>query len=398
MELRSLFGKIFGTEKSKVLKQEKITMVDGYSAIWSRFDDNLYNTTDIRVCIDTIARNGAKLNPKHVRSSSRGFENLNKNIQRLIAEQPNELDNAYSFYYKVISQLYLNNNAFIYISRDSNGMPIGLYPILNDRRKVKVLEYMGDIYIQFSFRDGRLYTASLRDDVILLKRFYCEGDVLGDNNEALTKVMSLKHVVKEGIINAIKTTASLKGYLKTSKAMLKPEDTKRIRNEFVNDFIRSSDGSGIAGLDATTDFHPLNMSPVTATDAQMKMISDEIKNYFGLCDEIIQSKYTEDQWNAFYESVIEPIALQMSLEFSNKLFTLRERQFGNRIVFESNRLQYASNATKVNIARYMNNYMTVNEIREIFNLAPVEDGDKILQDLNHIDSEIANDYQGGNNE
>lgn len=398
MELRSLFGKIFGTEKNKVLKSEKVTMVDGYSAIWTRFDDRLYNTTDVRVCIDTIARNGAKLNPKHVRATSRGIENRTENLQRLIAEQPNELDNAYSFYYKVISQLYLHNNSFIYISRDANGVPVGLYPLNSDKRKIKVLEYMGDIYIQFSFKDQRVYTASLKDDVILLKRFYCEGNVLGDNNDALIKVMSLKHIVKEGIINAIKTTASLKGYLKTTKAMLKPEDTKRIRDEFVNDFIHNDDGTGIAGLDATTDFTPINMSPVTATDSQMKMIADEIKNYFGLSDEILQSKYTEDQWNAFYESVLEPIAVQMSLEFTNKLFTLRERQFGNRIVFESNRLQYASNTTKVNIARYLNNYLTINEIREILNLAPIEDGDRILQSLNYIDSSIANDYQGGSEE
>lgn len=387
-----LFDMIFGRENVKQ-KAVELRLLNDYRAVFSRFGGDIYDTAMIRTCIDTIARNAAKLSPKHIRSTDRGFETLNKTIQRLVSEQPNEIDNAYSFYYKVVSQLYLYNNAYVFIARDPNGVPIGLYPVLPER--TKLLEYQGNIYCDFTFGGGRHYVASLKDDVILLKRFYCQGDILGDNQDAIIKAMSFRHVMQEGIINAIKTTANLKGYLKTTKTMLKPEDVKRTRDQFVNDFISNSDGTGIAGLDATTDFKPLDLNPVTASDGQVEYINAEIKNYFGLCDEIIQSNYTEDQWNAFYESVLEPIAVQMSLEFSNKLFTLRERQFGNKIVFESNRLQYASNTTKVQIARYLNNYLTMNEIREIFNLAPLEDGERILQDLNHINADIADDYQGG---
>lgn len=387
-----LFDIIFGRERTKE-KAVELRLLDGFRASFSRFGGDIYDTALIRTCIDTIARNAAKLSPKHIRATEGRFEPLNKTIQRLVSEQPNELDNAYSFYYKVVSQLYLYNNAYVFISRDASGVPIGLYPILPER--TKLLEYQGNIYVEFKFSDQHRYVASLKDDVIMLKRFYCQSDIAGGNQDAIIKTMSFRHVMQEGIVNAIKTTANLKGYLKTTKTMLKPEDVKRTRDQFVNDFINNSDGTGIAGLDATTDFQPLKMDPVTASDSQVDFINSEVKNYFGLCDEIIQSNYTEDQWNAFYESVLEPIAVQMSLEFSNKLFTLRERQFGNKIIFESNRLQYASNTTKVAIARYLNNYLTMNEIREIFNLAPLEDGSKILQDLNHIDAEIANDYQSG---
>lgn len=387
-----LFDIIFGRENEKQ-KAVELRLLNDYRAVFSRFGGDIYDTAMIRTCIDTIARNAAKLSPKHIRSTDRGFETLNKTIQRLVSEQPNELDNAYSFYYKIVSQLFLYNNAYVYIARDPNGVPIGLYPVLPER--TKLLEYQGDVYVEFQFSERRRYIASLRDDVILLKRFYCQNDILGEGQEAIIKAMSFRHVMQEGIVNAIKTTANLRGYLKTTKTMLKPEDVKRTRDQFVNDFVNNSDGTGIAGLDATTDFKELNLNPVTASDGQVEYINAEIKNYFGLCDEIIQSKYTEDEWNAFYESVLEPIAVQMSLEFTNKLFTLRERQFGNKIIFESNRLQYASNTTKVQIARYLNNYLTMNEIREIFNLAPLEDGGKILQDLNHINADIADDYQGG---
>lgn len=389
---RSLFSKIFKSKKSTPTIGTQLELLNGYTATFTDFNGKLYDTTSVRKCIDAIARNGAKLNPKHIRKE-KGYEIINDNLSRIISKQPNELMNAYDFYYKVISTLYLDNNAFIYIQRDENEKVIGLYPIKSN--SYKLLEYKENIYIEFSFGTGKKYVASLRDDVIHLKRFFCNNEITGGNNVPITKTMSFKQIIQDGVINSIKTTQGIKGVLKTTKAMLKPEDIKATRDQFVKDFMSDSDNSGIAGLDATTDFKPVDINPRTATDEQTKAVDNEIKDYFSVSDEIIQSKYSEDQWNAFYESVIEPIGIMMGLEFTNKIFTYGEKIHGNEIVFEANRLQYASNNTKISVAEKMNNYMTINEIREMFNLAPVEDGDRIMQDLNHIDNKIANEYQVG---
>lgn len=391
MARRSLFSRIFGARPQKIFGTE-LELLNGYQAHFTRYDRDLYKTAQIRICIDAIARNGAKLNPKHIRANDREYVHLNRNVARLLSQQPNEIDNAYSFYYKTISVLLLNNNSFIYIARDVDGTPVGLYPITP--KKYRLLEYRGDVYIEFTF-DRHKYVASLKDDIIHLKRFYCEDDIFGASNEPIVKTMSVKHIMREGLINAIKTTSSIRGILKTTKAMLKPEDIKATRDQFVKDFITDGNSSGIGGLDATTDFQTVNITPVTATSDQIKEIDTEVLNYFGISQEIIQSNYDEDKWNAFYNSVLEPLAVQMGLEFTNKLFTLTERFHGNKIVFEANRLEYASNKTKIDLARYMNNYLTINEVRKIFNLDPLEDGDVRLQDLNHISSDIADDYQGG---
>ena len=391
MARRSLFSMIFGAREQKTFGTT-LELLNGYNAHFTRFDKDLYRTPQVRVCIDAIARNGAKLNPKHIRANDREYIQLNRNIARLLSQQPNELDNAYSFYYKIISLLYLNNNAFVYVARDVDGVPVGLYPL--NPKHYRLLEYKGNVYIEFSF-SSKKYVASLKDDIIHLKRFYCEDDLFGASNEPIVKTMSVKHIMREGLINAIKTTSSIRGILKTTKAMLKPEDIKATRDQFVKDFINDEERNGIGGLDATTDFVPVSMSPVTATESQIGEIDTEILNYFGISQSIIQSDYDEDKWNAFYNSVLEPLAVQMGLEFTNKLFTLTERFHGNRIVFEANRLEYASNQTKIDLARYMNNYLTINEVRKIFNLDPVPDGDVRLQDLNHISSDIADDYQGG---
>ena len=180
--------------------------------------------------------------------------------------------------------------------------------------------------------------------------------------------------------------------------MLKPEDVKKMRDQFVEDFVEHADKSGIGGLDATTTFTPVKVEPTVASQDQIKSFDEKITSYFGINENIIQSKYSEDEWNAFYESVLEPIGLQMSLEFTNKLFTPTERFFGNEIVFESNRLQYASNKTKIELLRYANNIMTINELREVFNLTPIENGDAILIDQNHTNTleDIGGEENEGN--
>ena len=240
------------------------------------------------------------------------------------------------------------------------------------------------------------------NNCIHLTRFTSKDGLYGGNYEPIIKTLSIKHILDEGIINAIKTTSAIKGIIKSTQAMLKPEDVKKMRDQFVKDFVDNGDESGIGGLDATTTFTPVEIKPQTATQDQIDSFDEKILSYFGINENIIQSKYSEDEWNAFYESVLEPIGLQMSLEFSSKIFTPTETFFGNEIVFESNRLQYASNNTKINLLRYANNIMSINELREVFNLSPIENGETILIDQNHtqtlddIDSEEGGSEDEGN--
>ena len=396
MAKRSLFSKIFGNNQSSPIPQKasEFTILDGTKAVFTKYNGDFKNDIDVRACVDAIARNGAKMHPKHIRNFANKFENLNDNLYKLISKQPNELQNAFRFYYAIIYNLYLYNDSFVFIQRDENLKVTGLYPL--DFSDGKLYEYENKIWVKFRFGYSKERFVPY-DSCIHLTRFITESGITGGSTLPITKTLSIKHILDEGIVNAIKTTQSIKGIIKSTKAMLKPEDVKKMRDQFVEDFIENADESGIGGLDATTDFTPVKIEPKTADDNQIKSIDNKILSYYGINENIIQSKYSEDEWNAFYESVLEPIGLQMSLEFTNKIFTPTEKYFGNEIVFESNRLQYVSNNTKINLLRYANNIMTINELREVFNLAPLEDGDKIMQDLNHIDSDIANDYQGSNN-
>ena len=402
MARRSLLSMIFGNDKKEVepISSEQLELVEGNKAVFTPYKGDFYNDPDVLACVDAIARNGAKMHPRHIRSyfskeeNREKLENVKENLYRILAKQPNEVQNAYKFYYQVLTNLELYNNAFIYMQRNENLKITGLYPL--NYNEIKLYEYQGEVWIKFVFGRSKARFVPYKD-CLHLTRFVSEDGLFGGNTLPIRKVLDIKHILDEGIINAIKTTQSIKGVIKSTKAMLKPEDVKKMRDQFVNDFINSRNNkSGIGGLDATTDFTPVKIEPTTASDSQTKQIDNKVLNYFGVSENIIQSNYTEDEWNAFYESVLEPIGLQMSLEFSNKIFTPTEKAFGNEILFESNRLQYASNKTKIELVRFAGNIMKVNELREIFNLAPEDGGDVFLIDQNHtINENVGGD---GNNE
>jgi phage portal protein BeeE len=153
----------------------------------------------------------------------------------------------------------------------------------------------------------------------------------------------------------------------------------------------------VAALDSKSDYIPLNNTPTVINYAQMQELRNNVYRYFGVNEDIVMSKYTEAQWNAFYESVIEPIAIQLSLEYTAKLFTDRERGFGSEVVFEANRLQYASVASKLAVIEKLGDrgLLTLNEARDIFNLPALEDGDKRLVSLNYVNADKADQYQLG---
>lgn len=386
MEKRSLFSRIFGTDKSSDVPRTatEVKVLDDTKATFTPYRGDFVNDIDIRACVDAIARNGAKMHPRHIRNFEENgqvkMQNLKSNLYKLLAKQPNELQDAYKFYYQVITNLELYNDSFIYIQRDSDLKVTGLYPL--DFSEGKLYEFEGKVWIKFKFGRSKERFVPY-DSCIHLTRFDSKDGLFGGTTTPIIKTLSIKHIIDEGIVNAIKTTQNIKGVLKSTKALLKPEDVKKMRDQFVQDFIKNGDKSGIGGLDATTEFIPVKIEPTTASDSQIKIFDDKIMAYFGVNENIIQSKYSEDEWNAFYESVLEPIGLQMSLEFTNKLFTPTQKNYGNEIIFESNRLQYASNKTKIELLRYATNIMTQNELREVFNLAPRENGDVILIDQNH---------------
>lgn len=399
MEWRSIFKNIFGNNSNtkQPSTSTEIEIIDGRKAVFTRYNGDFVNDPDVITCVDTIARNAAKMHPVHLSDFAGKKRREQDKISNYVAKKPNELQNAYKFYYQVVSNLFFYNDSIIYVQRDENYKLTGLYPL--DFSEGKFYEHQGKIWVKFKFGRNKERFVPY-SDCIHLTRFNDLDGLVGGSQRPLVKVLSFKHVLDEGIINAIKTTQSIRGVLKSTKSILKPEDVKKMRDQFVKDFMDADNTTGIGGLDATTTFDPVELKPTVATAEQAKSIDNKILSYFGLNENIIQSKYNEDEWNAFYESVLEPIGIQMSLEFTDKIFTPTEKNYGHEIIFESNRLQYASNKTKIEILRYGGNIFYVDELRGVFNMAPLPDGEgqKILIDQNHQQNNNIDDSNDENEE
>lgn len=381
---RSLFEMIFGGKTRPSEKQQTLLrMLNGFNPTFSPFSGDAYDSDVVRAAVDAIARNAAKLKPKHIRVTADGVQEMKSHIERLLSVRPNPYMSAYDFLYKVVTLLYLQNNAFIFIDWDEAGAMVrGFYPI-----PASVVEFLepprGQTMpnVRFRFLGGQSVVLPY-DQIAHLRRFFYRNDLFGETSDrALAPTLELISTTDQGIANAVKSSAFLRGILKFTQ-MLKPEDLKKQRDDFVKDYLDIANNGGVAATDAKADYIPLNSDPKMIDDKQMAQIKDKVYSYFGVNEKIVKSNYTEDEWNAFYESVIEPIAIQLSLELTAKVFTDRERGFGNAIIFEANRLQYTSTKTKLELREMVDRgALTPNEWREAFNMAPIEGGDKPIRRL-----------------
>lgn len=368
-EKRSFLQKLFNVRPRIVENTTQLQLLNGYNSIYTGIGDKEYDQKVARQCIDRIATHVAKLQPHHIKSITSQI--MDSQIGYLLENRPNPIMNTYDFLYKVTSNLYSNKNAFIYIHRDKLGIVQGFYP-LNAVSEQLYEDENGTIYLQFQFMNGKMYMLPYLE-LIHLRLFYNQNDIFGTLDNVLKTDLETTHVASEGIKNAIRTSTTLKGILKFTNAMLKEKDIVASKEKFVKDYINLENESGIASLDGKAEFQEVNMKPITLDADQLKMVNYNIYDYFGISEDIVKSDFKVEQWNAFYESVVEPRAIQMGLEFTNKLFNKKAIKEGHKIMFSTNKLMYANLNDKVNLIKNTSayGYLRVDEAREVLGLPPL---------------------------
>ena len=213
MERRSLFSRIFGTDKSSDIPQNatEVKILDDSKAVFTPYKGDFHNDIDIRACVDAIARNGAKMHPKHIRNyynkeqDKDVIEDVKGKLYKLLAKQPNEYQDAYKFYYQVISNLELYNDSFIYVQKDSNLNITGLYPL--DFSEGKLYEYQGKLWVKFKFGRNKERFVPY-DDCIHLTRFVGEDGLFGGNTTPIVKILSISSIHSISSILISKKVAS----------------------------------------------------------------------------------------------------------------------------------------------------------------------------------------------
>ncbi len=369
---------------NRSVSRTRFEMIEDKGNGFYAWNGSIYKSDVVRACIRPKVKAIGKLIPQHIRNNSlEGFKVNPEPYIRFLYEEPNPYMSGQVFREKMATQLALNNNAFALLVRDENGYPMEMYNIPCVGVEA-IYNSQGELFLKFTNRNGKVVDYPYTD-IIHLRQDINENDLFGDSpKEALLPLMEIVSTTDQGIVKAIKNSAVIRWLLRF-RSNMRPEDVTQKTNDFVNNFLDVSKSVGAAGVDTTTEAEQIKPNDYVPNAAQIDRTITRIYNFFNTNEKIVQSKYTEDEWNAYYESEIEPLAMQWSNEDTRKLFTRRERGFGNKIIYSANNLQYASMSTKLGLQAMVDRgALTPNEWREVLNLPPVADGDKPLRRLDTV--------------
>lgn len=347
------------------------------------WNGQLFKSEPIRACARPLVTAAGKLAGKQIRENKDGIlENPDLYI-KIILEEPNPLMGGQVFQEKMGWHWYVNNNAFAYINRDANGYANEIYPI--DAYSVEaVYDKSMTLFLKFSLVNGKQVIFPY-SDVAHLRRDFCDNDIFGaGNSEILQPLMDVVVATDQSIVAAIKNSGVIKWLLKFTRN-LTPEDLQKRATAFSKSYLDSTvEGSsiGVAATDTNAEVEQVEPKDYVPNALIMDRIMKRLYSYFNTNEKIVMSSYNEDDWNSFYESVVEPFSQQLSQELTRKIFSRRERGFGNKIVYDASSLQYASMKTKLGLVQMVDRgAMTPNEWRKVMNLSGIEGGDKAIRRL-----------------
>ncbi len=339
-----------------------------YQPRFSNWGGAIYESEIVRAAIDARARHISKLKVDIIGGA-------NPSLQSKLRLGPNQWQTWSQFFYRTSTILDIHNTVFIVPVLDERLVTVGVYPVIPSN--CDVLESKGIVWLRYRFSSGDIGAIEFNRCAVLTKHQY-KQDFFGDSNHALDETMKLIHIQNEGIEEAVKNTSTFRFMAQLSN-FAKPEDLAKERSRFTRENFASDSGSGGFLLFPNTykDIKQIDVKPYTVDPEQMKQINDNVYNYFGVNEDVLQNKAFGDAWSAFYEGAVEPFAIQFSEAMTKALFTERERAQGTELMATSNRLQYLSNADKLNVSSQLldRGIFSINDVRDIWNMPHVEGGD-----------------------
>ena len=365
---------IFLKNRPKV-KQDKIQafkMLNGYEPKFTSWGGEIYESELVRAAINARAIHVSKLK-FNINGSAKPA------LQNKLQKGPNQFQTWSQFLYRVSTILDVHNTAFLVPIFDQCGEVSGIFcPLPN---KTEVVQYGSEKgvkpYLRYEFGWGEKASIELENCGILTK-FQYKSDFFGESNHALFPTMDLIHIQNQGIEEGVKSAATYRFYAQVnnfSKAEDLANERKRCSEE---NFSKDAQGGGLLLFPNTySNINQVKSDPYVVKADEMKLIESNVYQYFMVNEDILTNKAYGDAWSAFYEGAIEPFAIQFSEVMTKMLFTFREQGNGNFVMLTANRLQYMTNNDKLNVSSQLldRGVMSINDIREIWNLEPVEGGD-----------------------
>ena len=356
-------------EPVKLKNTEQFKLLTAYEPIFHDHIGSVYESALVRSAIEAKARHISKLKVELQGEAQ-------PNLKARLKHKPNDWMTYPQFLARCSTILDCTNNLFIVPVQNEYLETIGFFPVLPERVKL-IEDTKGKLWLRYTFLNNQTGIVEF-DRCAYLNKHQFKSDFFGESNHALRSTMDLIAINEQGIEEAVKNSASYRFMARVSN-FTAPEDLAEERMRFSRENLKAENGNGGLLLfpNTYTDIKQLENSPYTPDEKQMQMIKDNVFDYFGVNEDVIQGKADSDQLDAFFNSAIEPFAIALSEALSKAIYTERERSFGNHVYVNANRLQYMSQTAKVTVARDLGDrgILTINEIRELFNYAPLPNGD-----------------------
>lgn len=365
-----LFDSIRKKEKIESKVQSYFETLSAYAPTFTTFEGSIYEMELTRAAIHAFATHCSKLKPEVKGNGNQAFE-------RMLQYKPNALMDTKKYLYRLATSYAVDNTAIIAPLYDPSYERItGFYPLATP--KTRIIDVEGVKYIRYEFNPGE-YGVFRLDEAGIMNQFQYKNELFGESNGCLYPTMELIHTNNQGIIEGVKSSATLRFLAKIAQT-LKPSDLEAERKRFVESNFSSANAGGVMLIDAKyEDVKQLQTNQFTVDSQQMAQIKENVFNYFGTNEKILQNNFTSAEWGAYYEGKIEPFAIEASLVHTNMTFNPHQIAFGNEIMFTANRLQYASNEEKLNIVTQLfdRGFLTHNQGLEVFNMPGIgEAGDQ----------------------
>lgn len=360
-----LFEKIFGGGKAQPMNDGGyFKTLTAYAPAFHSWSGKLYESELVRAAIDARARHISKLKVE-IRGSAQPA------LQTRLRLGPNGWQTWSQFMYRLSTILDMQNTAFI-VPVWTDGTVTGFFPVLPSQCELVNIDN-NQIGVRYTFQTGEKATCYLYE-VGIMTKFQYEDDFFGSSNSAMNNTMKLIDIQNQGIEEGVKSAATYRFMAQLSN-FAKAEDVANERKRFNKENLSGEGGGLLLFPNTYTNIQQINSTPFTISDGEMQRISQNVFNYYGVNEDVLQNKALGDNLDAFFNGAIEPFSIQFSEVMTRCIFTPRERQAGAMVIATANRLQYMSVATKVQIAQQLGDrgMITINEARELFNYPPMEE-------------------------
>lgn len=380
---------------------------DGWMPIYSQFGTNIYESDVVQQALKCIVDEIKKLNPTHIRYVESDPQPVKSDIQTVL-DEPNDIMTTNEFLEKISWMLLLNYNAFViptyYTWIDDKTQAetrkyVSLYPI-NPTQVDFIEDASGTLFVKFWFWNGE--TTTIRYDDVIHIRYnyalseYMGGDRMGQpNNKVLLNTLRTNDELLKGIGKAMKASYAVNGVVKYNTIIDGEEVQKNLAR--MEQHLQNNE-SGFLPLDLKADFTPIERKTNIVDADTLKFIDEKILRNWGVPLPILTGDYTTEQYNAFYQKTLEPLIIAISQAFTKKMFTRRERAFGNQIKLYPKDLIFMSIDQTLKMIDELSptGALFENEKRISLGLRPLPElNGKRYMSLNWIDAENASQYQVG---